>query len=69
MSPLLVGIIGIFVLILLILIGLSFWSLFKYGKSWGDAMDLIQQLLPAITALLGSAVGFYFGTRADQSGE
>jgi len=29
---------------------------------WGDTKELIQ-ILPAETALLGSAVGFYFGTR------
>lgn len=29
-----------------------------------DATELLKTLLPAETALLGSAVGFYFGTRA-----
>lgn len=31
--------------------------------SWRHTKDLLQLLLPAETALLGSAVGFYFGTR------
>ncbi len=29
-----------------------------------DATELLKTLLPAETALLGSAVGFYFGTRS-----
>lgn len=33
-------------------------------KHWPEAKDLIQVLLPAETALIGSATGFYFGTRA-----
>jgi hypothetical protein len=33
------------------------------GPAWKQAKDLLQLLLPAETALLGSAVGFYFGTR------
>jgi hypothetical protein len=33
------------------------------GNHWVNTKELLQLLLPAETALLGSAVGFYFGTR------
>lgn len=33
------------------------------SANWANTKDLLQLLLPAETALLGSAVGFYFGTR------
>lgn len=33
-------------------------------RHWTEAKDLIQILLPAETALVGSATGFYFGTRS-----
>ncbi len=32
-------------------------------KSWEDAKEYLQILVPALSALLGSATGFYFGTR------
>ena len=31
--------------------------------TWENTKELLQVLLPAETALLGSAVGFYFGSR------
>lgn len=34
---------------------------------WPAAKELIQILLPAETALIGSATGFYFGTRSRDS--
>ena len=34
------------------------------GTDWDDTVELLQLLLPAETALLGSAVGFYFGSRS-----
>lgn len=33
------------------------------GTGWDDTKELLQLLLPAETALLGEAVGFYFGTQ------
>ncbi len=33
------------------------------GAHWTNAKELLQLLLPAETALLGSAVGFYFGAK------
>jgi hypothetical protein len=36
---------------------------------WVNGMDrFFEVILPAETALLGSAVGFYFGTQAGQAG-
>lgn len=32
-------------------------------KEWADAKDYLDILVPAVSALLGSATGFYFGTR------
>ena len=34
------------------------------ASRWETVKDLLQILLPAETGLLGSAAGFYFGTRA-----
>jgi len=35
-------------------------------RDWGETKDLLQILLPAETALLGSALGFYFGTKSNE---
>jgi len=35
-----------------------------FTENWEQLMEYLQLALPAETALLGSAVGFYFGTRA-----
>ncbi len=35
-----------------------------FGLHWTETKDLLQLLLPAEMALLGSAVGFYFGTQS-----
>jgi heme/copper-type cytochrome/quinol oxidase subunit 2 len=45
------------------------WGFRNAGRSqavWGQTKELLELLLPAITALLGSAVGFYFGTQKVQ---
>jgi hypothetical protein len=36
--------------------------MFVGSAAWPNVKELLQILLPAETALLGSAVGFYFGT-------
>ena len=36
------------------------------GQYWANAKDLLQTLLPAETALIGSAVGFYFGSQTNK---
>jgi hypothetical protein len=49
--------------LLLIFIGIIFWSFMNAGTThWNDTKELLQIILPAVTALLGSAFGFYFGT-------
>jgi hypothetical protein len=56
----------IFAFFLLIVI---FWGFRNAGGSkevWANTKELLQLLLPAVTALLGSAVGFYFGTQKVQ---
>ena len=54
-------------LLLAALLGLTIvWSFIKVdagGKTWANTKDLLELLLPAETALLGSAVGFYFGSQ------
>lgn len=36
---------------------------FERAQSWEETKELLDVLLPAVTALIGSAVGFYFATR------
>jgi hypothetical protein len=33
------------------------------GSEWANTKELLELLLPAETALLGAAIGFYFGTQ------
>jgi hypothetical protein len=39
------------------------WSL-STADTWTEMSELLEVWLPALTGLLGSAVGFYFGTRS-----
>lgn len=55
------GLAFIFVLIFFVTVVCAFW--FVDSDNWPNIKELLQVLLPAETALLGSAVGFYFGTR------
>ena len=49
---------------LLIFGGTIVWACWSAtGSHWSTAKELLQLLLPAETALLGGAVGFYFGTK------
>jgi hypothetical protein len=52
---------GALVFILAVVIFFSFQKV----DNWDQTKELLQILLPAVTALLGSAVGFYFGTRRE----
>ena len=36
------------------------------ATTWANAKDLLNMLLPAETGILGSALGYYFGTRDRQ---
>jgi hypothetical protein len=33
-------------------------------EHWDETKEMLQILLPAVTGLLGSALGFYFGTQS-----
>ncbi len=58
------GIRGIIALILLVMVGFTLvWALLSVDN-WAQMRELLDIWLPALTGLLGSAVGFYFGTRA-----
>ena len=35
-------------------------------RDWAETKELLQILLPAETALLGSALGFYFGAKSNE---
>lgn len=48
---------------------LSFCAAIWRGSDWTNVKDLLQLLLPAETALLGSAVGFYFGSQTNTPGK
>ena len=54
----------LFAILLLIII---LWSFLNTGSReeqvWQRTTELLDVLLPVITSLLGSAVGFYFGTQ------
>lgn len=52
---------GLAILFAIILIGTIVFAFQHVGTpSWVDTKELLQLLLPAETALLGSATGFYF---------
>lgn len=51
-----------FVAILFFTVILAFQNV-DDDNAWVNTKELLQVLLPAETALLGSAVGFYFGSR------
>ena len=53
----------VFTLFLLIVIVGGFWNASGSAEVWGQTKELLDTLVPAIVALLGSAVGFYFGTQ------
>jgi hypothetical protein len=54
-----------YALILVVIFGITVWAAFIGANSanWPNFKELLQVLLPAETALLGSAAGFYFGSR------
>jgi len=41
---------------------------FVSGPAWPNAKEFLNIVIPALSALLGSALGFYFGTRNGQGG-
>jgi ABC-type dipeptide/oligopeptide/nickel transport system permease component len=53
----------IFAFFLLIVITWGFYNSGQEEQVWMQTKELLQLLLPAITAILGSAIGFYYGTQ------
>jgi hypothetical protein len=44
----------------------GFLALLATKDHWDQTKEMLQILLPALTGLLGSALGFYFGTKSSQ---
>jgi len=57
------GLAFILVALLFVIVILAFRSIYN-DTDWQNAKELLQVLLPAVTGLLGSALGFYFGARS-----
>jgi len=56
-----------FVAIFALTIILAFMVVILFNGDWATTKDLLQLLFPAETALIGSAVGFYFGAKTAES--
>ncbi len=56
-----------FLVMLLIVIMFSCWAAQSWATHWNQTKELLQLLLPALTALVGSSTGFYFGTKSSNS--
>ncbi len=52
-------------LLLIALLGVIVVFAFIRASNWNDTKELLDLVLPAVTALLGSALGFYFGKKGD----
>lgn len=50
-------------LLLFLLLAAVILAAFLKAKNWEQTKQLLDAVLPTVTALLGSAIGFYFGTR------
>ena len=49
---------------MLLLAATAVWAFVEiHTKDWSHVKTLLDILIPAESALLGSAVGFYFGTK------
>ncbi len=44
-------------------IGASFWGATRGTTTWNNVKEWLQVVLPAVTAVVSTAVGFYFGTQ------
>jgi len=40
----------------------------SWPNHWAQTKEMLQTILPAITGLLGSVIGFYFGSNTNSSG-
>jgi hypothetical protein len=53
----------IFTALLFVVVAMGFLATYLGSEVWSRTTDLLDVLLPVVTSLLGSAVGFYFGTQ------
>jgi hypothetical protein len=53
----------IFTSLLFLVVVAGFIATYIGSEVWTRTTDLLDILLPVVTSLLGSAVGFYFGTQ------
>jgi len=44
-------------------IGVGFWGAMRGTTTWNNVKEWLQAVLPAVTAVVSTAVGFYFGTQ------
>jgi hypothetical protein len=44
-------------------IGVGFWGATRGTATWNNVKEWLQAVLPAVTAVVSTAVGFYFGTQ------
>jgi hypothetical protein len=40
----------------------------SWKEHWDQTKDMLQIILPALTGLIGSVLGFYFGSKSDNNG-
>jgi hypothetical protein len=44
-------------------IAVGFWGALRGTATWDNVKEWLQAVLPAVTAVVSTAVGFYFGTQ------
>ena len=49
------------------LFGVIGFALYSTHGDYEKTKDILDKLLPALTGLIGSALGFYFGSKSNQS--
>ena len=57
------------IVMLAIIILLAFISLWHYGSSFADLEKLMTIVFGPVIALVGTAIGYYFGGKAAQNGD
>lgn len=58
---------GITLGLVVALLGLMGFALYSTHGDYQRTMEVLDKLLPALTGLIGSALGFYFGSKNNQS--
>ena len=41
----------------------------SYPALWAQTKEMLQIILPALTGIIGTVIGFYFGTAAASKGQ